>query len=223
MATDVPMATPTDIDLLTLTQWLSPAFPIGAYSYSHGLEAAVQDGSVHDANSLAAWIKTVLQYGSGRSDALFLAAAYRAETPVRLWEVDALCRAFAPSKERLKETSSQGAAFCKVVAELWDVDCSDLTYPVAVGRATRWRSIPPLLAAQFYLYASLSNLVSAGMRMSVVGQTEGQKVIRDLSPDCIEIAEDTSDGDLDALSGTAFLADIASMTHETQYSRIFRT
>jgi len=223
MATDEPMATPTDIDLLTLAQWLSPTFPIGAYSYSHGLEAAVQDGFVHDANSLAAWIKAVLQYGSGRSDALFLAAAYWAESPARLWEIDALCRAFAPSRERLQETSWQGAAFCKVVTDLWEVDVSKLAYPVAVGRATRLRSIPPILAAQFYLHASLSNLVSAGMRMSVVGQSEGQCVIRDLSPDCIEIAEDTSDGDLDALSGTAFLADIASMTHETQYSRIFRT
>lgn len=223
MATDAPMATHTDADLLTLAQWLSPAFPVGAYSYSHGLEAAVQNGSVSDAASLAAWIETVLRFGSGRSDALFLAAAFNAGTSARLWDVDATCRAFAPSKERLRETTLQGAAFCTAVSSIWGFDVADLSYPVAVGWATRLQSVPQRPAAQFYLHAFLTNLVGAGMRMSVVGQTEGQMVIRDLTPDCIEIADATSSGDLEELSGTAFLSDIASMQHETQYSRIFRT
>lgn len=223
MATDAPMATHTDIDLLTLTQWMSPAFPVGAYSYSHGLEAAVQCGTVHDGVSLGDWVETVMQYGSGTSDALFLAAAYRAGTPARLWDVDGIARAFAPSKERLLETTQQGVAFCKTVTDVWGLDTFDLTYPVAVGRAARSRGLPQTMVAQFYLHAILSNLVGAGMRMSVVGQTAGQKLIRDLSRLCIEIAEETKRGDVDDLSGTAFLADIASMKHETQYSRIFRT
>ena len=223
MATDAPMATHTDADLLTIAQWLSPAFPVGAYSHSHGLEAAVQSGSVHDATTLGDWVETVIRHGSGKSDALFLSAAYRAGTPARLWEVDAIARAFAPSKERLVEAVQQGTAFSKAVAAAWDLDASDLTYPVAVGGAARAQDLPQDSVAQFYLHAFLSNLVGAGMRMSVLGQTAGQTLIRDLSPLCISIAEDTKHGNLDDLSGTAFLADIASMKHETQYSRIFRT
>ena len=223
MATDAPTAMHTDTDLLTLLQWMSPTFPVGAYSYSHGLESAVQSGAVSDAPSLAAWIETVLHFGAGRSDALFLAAAFRAETPARLWEVESACRAFAPSKERLTETTLQGEAFCKTVAEVWDLEVAGLVYPVAVGWAARLRGIAQDAAAQFYLHAFLSNLAGAAMRLSVIGQTDGQRLIRDLTPACADIATESQDGDLDRLSGTAFLPDIASMRHETQYSRIFRT
>ena len=167
----------TDTDLLTLAQWLSPSFPVGAYSYSHGLEAAVQHGAVSDAASVVGWIDAVLRFGSGRSDALFLAAAYRSDSPARLWEVESACRAFAPSKERLMETTLQSEAFCKTVAEVWDLEVAVLGYPVAVGRATRLRGIAQDAAAQFYLHAFLSNLAGAAMRLSVVGQTDGQRLI----------------------------------------------
>lgn len=216
-------AMPQEDAILTLAQWFSPAFPVGAFAYSHGLEAAAQAGDVHDAASLSAWIETVLHHGSGRSDALFLAAAYRAEDAAALAEIDAGCRAFAPARERLQETDWQGAAFTAAVAGLRGIDLPPLCYPVAAGRAARLCGLPQLLTAQFFLLAFASNLVAAGQRLAAVGQSEAQEIVQTLMPLCAEIARDTRDGDLSALSGSAFLADIAAMKHETQYSRIFRT
>lgn len=221
MATDARMATPTD--LVTLAQWLSPAFPVGSYSYSHGLETLVQSGKVADEDTLTDWVDTVLRFGAGRSDALLLAAAHAANTAEDIDRIDATCRAFASSRERLQETDWQGHAFCDAVSAVWGFDLAHLTYPVAVGRAARLAKLDPLTTAQFYLHAFLSNLVAAGMRLSVTGQTGGQRIIQHLTPLCAEIAKDTACGDLDALSSTAFLSDIAAMHHETQYSRIFRT
>lgn len=222
MAARIPM--PTDSGaVLTLAQWFSPAFPVGAFSYSHGLEWAVEAGDVRDGDSLQNWVETVLRHGSGRTDALFLAAAHNAEDAVAVLDVDAACRAFAPAKERLRETTLQGEAFCRTLSEVWGLDLTNLTYPVAAGRAARLCGLPRQLTAQVYLQAFAANLVAAGQRLAPIGQTEGQAITRALASLCTRIAEETAAGDLTQLSGTAFLADIAAMKHETQYSRIFRT
>ena len=210
-------------DMLTLAQWFSPAFPVGAYSYSHGLEWAVEAGDVIDAASLQVWIEDVLRFGTGRSDGLFLAASYLAADDVDLAKIDATCRAFASSAERLRETELQGAAFCRVTEDVWRHSGPDMTYPVAAGRAARLCELPQVLTASMYLHAFASNLVAAGQRLARVGQSEAQAVIKTLAPLCSEIAEETQNGDLSRLSSTAFRADVAAMKHETQYSRIFRT
>ncbi|MEO0944337.1 MAG: urease accessory protein UreF [Pseudomonadota bacterium] len=223
MATDAPIPMPIDTDILTLSQWFSPNYPIGAFSYSHGLEWAAASGAVTDAASLKMWIEGVLQYGAGQSDALFLAASYWAASAKEISEIDALARAFTASAERLLETTAQGAAFCKATADIWRADLPELTYPVAVGRAARLEDLPLDLTAQMYLHSFVSNIVMAATRLAPVGQTEAQALIHELAPLCAEIAEQTETGDLEALSGTAFLADIQAMQHETQRSRIFRT
>ncbi len=222
MATGAPMAMPTDDQILTLSQWLSPAYPVGGFAYSHGLESLVETGAVTDADSLQDWLADVLRYGAGLSDARFLIAAWRADAQ-EVGAVDALCRAFAPSRERLQETDLQGAAFCEVTAEVWGGDIAGLTYPVALGRAAALAGIPPALTTRLYLQAFVANLVAAAQRLLPIGQTEGQRLIRALAPLISDITEQALAGSLDDLSGTAFLADIASMKHETQYSRIFRT
>lgn len=214
---------PTDTDFLTLSQWFSPNYPIGAFSYSHGLEWAVASGAVTDAASLRMWIEGVLHYGAGQSDALFLAASYWANSSKEVSEIDALARAFTPSAERLLETTAQGAAFCKATSDVWGADLPELTYPVAVGRAARLEDLPLGLTSQMYIHAFASNIVMAATRLAPVGQTEAQALIRELAPLCAEIAEQTELGDLDDLSGTSFVADIQAMQHETQHSRIFRT
>lgn len=206
--------------LLTLVQWLSPSYPVGAFAYSHGLEWAVDARQVTDRETLKAWLETVLRHGAGRTDALFLCAAYRAEDTS---EVDALARAFAPSVERLRETVLQGEAFCRATRDVWDTDMPAMTYPVAVGCAARMQSLPLDQTLQVFLHAFISNLAAAGMRLIPLGQTEGQIVIKDLAATCIDIADTAMKGTLDDLSSTAFMSDIASMKHETQYSRIFRT
>ncbi len=220
MVTDGRMATATEI--LTLTQWFSPAYPVGAFAYSHGLEWAIDAGHVTTAAHTNAWITEVMCHGAGWNDSLFLAAAYHADS-CELPEIDATARAFCASAERLKETHLQGAAFCDITAKVWATDVQGLTYPVAAGRAARLQGLPLDLTTQVYLQAFLANLVAAAMRLVPLGQTDGQRIIRDLSPLCTRIAQDSSTASLDDLASTAFLADIAAMKHETQYSRIFRT
>ncbi|MBU2980791.1 urease accessory protein UreF [Lentibacter algarum] len=213
------MTTQTE-QILTLAQWLSPAYPVGAFAYSHGLEWAVESRQVTSSESLKAWLQTVLSHGAGQADALLLAAAYSAEDPTR---ADAIARAFAASAERLKETVLQGEAFTRATADIWGVTLPSLTYPVAVGHAARQQGLPLDLTLTMYLQAFLSNLAAAGMRLVPLGQTEGQSLIKALTPLCIEIAAKAEAGSLEDLSSTAFMADIAAMKHETQYSRIFRT
>ncbi len=212
----------TDSSFLTLSQWFSPAFPVGAFAYSHGLEAAIEAGKFHDAASLRDWIEDILRHGSGRSDALLLAAAHRAEA-CGLAEIDETARAFAPSRERLMETDLQGAAFCRIIRDAWGLDIAGLTYPVAIGRAAGLLGLPLPLAGSLYLQAFAGNLVAVGQRLVPIGQTEAQTIIRALAGLCLEMARDTAEGRLDTLTSSAFAADIASMKHETQYSRIFRT
>lgn len=210
-------------DILTLAQWFSPAYPVGAFSYSHGLEWAIDVGSVDDVKTLGAWVVDVIEHGTGRNDALFLAAAHQAETSQALVDIDQTCRAFAASSERLSETVQQGAAFCQVTSAIWSDMPEPLSYPVAVGHATRVQALDPVLAAAMYLHAFAGNLATVGMRLIPLGQTEGHGLIRALAEPCQRIAAETAHGSLDALSSSAFLADIAAMKHETQYSRIFRT
>ncbi len=223
MATAGHMATPTDIDILTLSQWLSPAYPVGGFAYSHGLEWAIECGSVTDASDTQEWIADVIQHGSGRNDCVFLASAYSAKTGEDLTAADQTARAFCASSERLLETRLLGEAFCGVTADVWAMEIESLTYPVAVGYAAQRQGLPLPLTAQMFLHASMSNLVACATRLVPLGQTEGQRMIRDLTPICQKVARTALDAGLDDLGSTTFLSDIASMKHETQYSRMFRT
>lgn len=223
MAMDARIAMPTSADILTLSQWFSPAYPIGAFSYSHGLEWAVEAGDIKDASALEDWIRDVLRFGAGRNDALFLAASYLAQSPSELMQIGTACRAFASSSERLCETDQQGAAFCKITADVWGEDLTDLAYPVAVGHAAQLSELPLTLTSSLYLQAFASNLIGAAQRLIRLGQSDAQQMIKSLAPLSLEIAQETQTGDLAALSGTAFLSDISAMKHETQYSRMFQT
>lgn len=211
---------PIDAAVLALAQWFSPSFPVGAFAYSHGLEWAVQAGDVTDAAQTQDWIDTVLRHGAGWNDCLFIAAAYRADDA---GAVDATARAFAASAERLRETDLQGAAFAAAVANLSGTTATPRTYPVAVGEAARNADLPLELTAKMYLHSLTSSLAGAAMRLVPLGQSDGQAIIRALTPAAQEIATRACAASLDDLSATAFATDIASMKHETQYSRIFRT
>lgn len=223
MALGGRMVTATSAQTLTLTQWLSPAYPIGAFAYSHGLEAATGQGWVADADSLQAWLIVALEQGAGRSDALLIAAAYHAKNPHDVRAIDDTARAFAISKERRLESEQQGASFAKITDSIWGGDLAGLTYPVALGVAARRADLPLDLTQSLYLQAFLSNLVAAGQRLAPIGQTAGQAILNRLSTRLPALADATAHGDLSQLTSTAFLGDIASMKHETQYARIFRT
>ena len=206
-----------------LTQWLSPAYPVGAFSYSHGLEWAISQGEVSTQAQLQNRLSDILTHGAGRNDAIFLAHAYRAETPAALAELAELAIAFTPSKERLLETTAQGAAFAKVTRAVWPADLPDMPYPVAVGAAARQHALPLSETTALYLHAFVANLVSAAVRFMPLGQTDGQAVLSALTDIVDQTAEAGLAAGLEDLGGCALRADMASMLHETLPTRIFRT
>lgn len=231
MATITAAATMTisDAALLKLTAWLSPGFPVGAYAYSHGLEWTVRAGDVCDAGGLADWVGAVIGHGSGRSDAILLAHAHRAvaadDMPM-LAEVAELAAALVPSAERRLETLAQGAAFRRTAEAAWPAGLDlpeELAYPVAVGAFAAAHGCPLEATALLYLHAFAANLVSAGVRLIPLGQTEGQRIMADLAPCLTKAATEATAAPLDDLGGCTFRIDLASMHHETQYTRLFRS
>jgi urease accessory protein len=222
--------------LVRLMTWLSPAFPVGAFTYSHGLEWAVEEGSVTDEATLLSWLADVLRHGAGRSDAILLASAYRAATAGEssaLSAVAELAYALQPSKERRLESGAQGRAFVQAIADTWGaptlVDLAALlkpdpvAYAVALGVAAADHRLPLSATVEAYISAFAANLVSAAVRAVPLGQSAGQRVIRDLVPVTAEVAAEALGAGLDDIGGAALRADIASMAHETQYTRLFRS
>ena len=213
----------TDSDAyLTLAQWFSPSFPIGAFSYSHGLETAILDGHVKSAADLTVWVADVLVHGTGRNDVILLATSYAAD-PADLTALDELARALAPTQERLLEAVQQGAAFARTVRDVWGHDLPDMVLPLVVGAAAARQGLPLALTADLYLHGFASNLVSAAVRLVPLGQTEGQACLLDLKPTIKRIAAQALSLSIDDLGAATFAADICAARHETQYARIFRS
>lgn len=212
---------PIDPNLLTLTQWLSPAYPVGAFAYSHGLETAVQAGWVTDGATLEAWLRDVLSGGSGKADALWIWLAWRGDHPVA--DLDAMARAWSPAQQRLREADRQGASFAKVTAEVWGLDLPPMLLPVALGAAARQMGMDPEQVAALYLHAFAGNLISAAQRLMPLGQTAAQGVLSRLTPLCADVAAAGREGTLDDMSSTAFLSDVAAMRHETLEPRLFQS
>ena len=207
--------------VLHLLTWLSPAFPTGAYAYSHGLEWAVEDGDVIDGDTLYAWLADVLTHGSGPNDAILLRHAHRGGDLVALNE---LAIAIAPSRERRVETLDQGTAFVAAVAA-WNPPQlpARVAYPVAVGAIAGHHGIDKDITAAAYLQAFAANLISAAVRLVPLGQSTGLRVLAALEPTILYVAETTRTATLDDLGGCAFRSDLAAMRHETQYTRLFRS
>ena len=213
---------PTD-PILILSQWFSPAYPLGSFAYSHGLETAIQDRRITTATHLEEWLTDVLEHGSGCADAVLLHAAHGCGGVDDVLEVDAQARAYAASAERLIESDQQGAAFARTTRAIWGLDLPDLMHPVAVGYAAGRLALPAELTATLYLQSFAANLVSCAVRLVPLGQTEGQAVLHRLTRLCPAISAQAALDGLDGLMGAAFASDIAAMRHETLTHRIFRT
>lgn len=219
-----------DDGALTLAHWLSPAFPTGAFAYSHGLEQAVAEGRVGDASTLRDWLADVLVVGGGWSDAVIAACARRG-TGADIPTLDAEVLAFAASAGRRRETLDQGMAFATTAAALigdwghWGHDGTRAprTLPVAVGRAAARLGVGCDSAIALMLQSFIANLVAAAQRLAPIGQTDGQGVVHNLRPAIRHTAARAAHATLDDLSSSAFLSDIASLRHETLEPRIFRT
>ncbi|CTQ74083.1 urease accessory protein UreF [Roseibium alexandrii] len=236
----------TQSALYRLLTFLSPAFPIGAFTYSHGLEQVIHAGGVSSAEELRIWLKDILANGAGRSDAILMSQTYRAAIAgshdgVR--ELAELGLALQPSKERHLETSAQGTAFVDTVIASWppnsqtiagavfssltngnsETPLTEWPYPVALGLICAAHELPEDASLTAFLHSFTANLISAAVRAVPLGQNEGQRVLATLEPVISEVPAEAMDAGLDDLGTSTFLADIASMAHETQYSRLFRS
>lgn len=241
------MATPTAMTeshksheshgLYRLLAWLSPSYPIGAFSYSHGLETAIEEGFVGNAATLTAWLSDIIQDGAGRNDAIFLRAAYEASVDGddnALIATADLAAAFQPCAELLLETTAQGHAFLNTTVAAWptvalnrlrQVQPGRLALPVVAGVAAAGHGIALAPTLHGYLHAFAANLVSAGIRLVPLGQTDGQRTIAALEPVIAQTADAilAFETPLDHLYSNTFLNDWCSMRHETQYTRLFRS
>ncbi len=213
----------SDTHLLTLAQWLSPAYPLGAFAYSHGLESAVEAGWIADAEGLRLWLGDLLTQGSGRADAIWLHLAHASPDDADLWALDDLARAFSPALERLREGERQGAAFARTTAEIWDLDLPVLLLPLALGRAARLLGMEPVPVAALYLHSFAGNLVASAQRLMPLGQTAAQAVLADLTPLCTTVAAEAEGVPATEIASSAFLSDVAAMKHETLEPRIFQS
>lgn len=220
---------------LPLLAWLSPAFPVGSFAYSHGIEWAFEAGDVTDARSAEVWIAGLIECGGPWSDAVLLACAYRAASAGEyesLREVSQFAAALAPSRERKLETIAQGEAFMNAVLAAWPNRMlekaakaigREVAYPVAVGVASAAHEIPLRATLESYQLSLVSNFVSAAVRLVPLGQTDGIKIVAALTPRVRDIAARAEKSALDDTGGAAIRSDIASMKHETQYTRLFRS
>ena len=224
--------------LLRQQSWLSPAFPTGSYSYSHAIEWAVEAGQIHDRESLVDWLEADLCYGSGRNEAIFFIEAWRSATDddcENLLDIAELAAAFRSTSEFSLETTQQAMACLATLRRVWpDPLIESLSeflsklrvvpvLSVVLGVRTARQSIPATLALPAFLQSYLANLVTAGVRLVPLGQTDGQLAIAELEPAVLAVAAQAEEATIHDLGSAAFMVDIASASHETQYTRLFRS
>jgi urease accessory protein len=226
------------LPLLRLQTWLSPAFPIGSYSYSHGLEWAVEAGTVKDRVSLVDWLAADLRYGSGRNEAIFFREAWFSAATgdeLKLLEIAELAAAFRGTSEFALESAQQASACRSTLSQVWRDPLLDeiasrladrdipLSLALVLGIRCARQEIPIVLALPAFLQSVVANLVTAGVRLIPLGQTDGQAAIAALEDTVLATSADATTATIDDLGSAGFLLDLASMAHETQYTRLFRS
>ncbi|MBI5910517.1 MAG: urease accessory protein UreF [Betaproteobacteria bacterium] len=225
----------TPASLYRLMTWLSPSYPIGAFSYSSGIEWAVECGDIAGVEALRSWLAVMMAEGAGFCDGVLFAHAHRAVqsgADVDLRAAAELAAALVPTRERFLETTAQGRAFVEATRAAWpcpalnmltDIWDGAIAYPIAVGVVAAGHDIPLDHALPAYLHTILANWTSAGIRLVPLGQTDGQRVLAALESVVAATVQRASAASLDDVGGAAFRADLASVRHETQYTRLFRS
>ncbi len=209
--------------LLHLLAIMSPAFPVGGFAYSHGLEWAIDQDRVTSADDLSSWITSLVAHGSGWNDAVAFSVVFHGDTELRR-EVDELMLAFAASRERYLETSDIGQSCARAVASLTGSSImSYKTYPVVMAASCAAAGIEKREGLLAFLQAFSNNLIGVGVRLVPLGQTKGLEIMGDLMPCIVETADRAMTATLDDFGSSTLLSDIAAMRHETQHSRVFRS
>jgi urease accessory protein len=235
--------------LMRLQSWLSPAFPIGAYSYSHSLERAVETGAVRDRLTLVDWLDADLRCGAGRTDGILLAEIWRTAGQVsntfsddtetaghgHILAIAELAAAMRGTAELALEAGQQGIAFLGAVRKAWPDPALDAiaaslqrakvtpVLPVAAGIACAVHGIALEMALPLYLHSGVANLINAAVRLIPLGQSDGQSALAAMEDGVEQTATDVLGSTLSEIGSAAFMIDIASMQHETQYTRLFRS
>ena len=222
------------LSFLRLQSWLSPTFPNGAYSYSHGLEWAAEAGYIHDRSSLVDWLEADLCHGSGRNEALFFSEAYRCavnDDRVKLMRVAEVAAASRGTSEFALESSQQATACLNTLRRVWSDRILDLflevqfqpVLAVVLGARSAKERIPAGVALPAFLHSYVANLVIAGVRLIPLGQTDGQLAIAELEHAVLHASAQGTCATLDDLGSAGFMVELASIAHETQYTRLFRS
>jgi urease accessory protein len=224
--------------LLRQQSWLSPAFPTGSYSYSHGIEWAVEARHIHDRESLVDWLEADLRYGSGRNEATFFIEAWRCATEddcEKLLEVAELAAAFRGTSEFALESAQQATACLATLGRVWPdrvvENLSELlsersvppALAVVLGASAAGQRVPYGLALPAFLQSYVANLVTAAVRLIPLGQTDGQLAIAKLEEAVLATSAQSEHTTICDLGSAAFMVDLASASHETQYTRLFRS
>ncbi|MDC0976178.1 urease accessory UreF family protein [Alphaproteobacteria bacterium] len=201
-----------------LFSWFSPNFPIGSFNFSHGLEAAVEMKLIHDSFTLENWISNLITDGSGKTDIILLSNAYRGKN------INELALALCPSKERWIESIKLGKSFSKNIRDNWSYNIEDdLAYPVALGKAGSFFSIPLDQLLIIFLQSFASNLITFGIKHIPLGQSAGQKILINLIPVIQAQSMKYKNYDITDIGSSAFISDLASMYHENLKNRIYQT
>jgi urease accessory protein len=226
------------LPFLRLQTWLSPTFPTGSYSYSHGLEWAVEARAVHDRASLVDWLAADLRYGSGRNEAILFRESWSSamlDDQPRLIEIAELSAAFRVTSEFALESAQQASACRSTLSQVWPDALLDeiadtladryipLSLALILGIRCAKQDIPMVLALPAFLQSYVANLVIAGVRLIPLGQTDGQAAIAALEDAVLATSADVATATIHDLGSAAFMVDLASMAHETQYTRLFRS
>ncbi len=229
------ITTITDEALARLLAWTSPAYPVGGFSYSHGIEAAVEAGLCAGRDGLVRYITAVLRDGAGAVDGPLLAAAHRAASTgddAALDEVAELANAFRGTAELALESRQQGGSFASVTVAAWpDAPLAAfaarhkgrLAHAVAFGAAAGFGGVPLPAALLAFLSGFVANLVSAGVRLVPLGQTDGQLATAALLPEVRAAAAHALATAPEDIATCTPMLDLLSMAHETQYTRLFRS
>jgi urease accessory protein len=222
------------LSFLRLQSWLSPTFPNGAYSYSHGLEWAAEAGHVYDRSTLVDWLEADLCYGSGRNEAVFFTEAYRCainDDRAKLMQVAELAAASRATSEFALESAQQATACLNTLHQVWFDQILDSfsemqfqpVLAVVLGARSAKERIPARLALPAFLHSYVANLVTAGVRLIPLGQTDGQLAIAELENAVLFASAQGTCATLDDLGSAGFMVELASIAHETQYTRLFRS
>ena len=224
--------------LLRLQTWLSPAFPTGSYSYSHGIECAVEAGHIHDRESLVDWLEADLRYGSGRNEAIFFSEAWRCaveDDRMKLFRVAELAAAFRGTSEFALESSQQATASLTTLRQAWPDPVLDWlsqilrerhvqpALAVVLGLRSAMEGIPAELALPAFMQSYIANLVTSAVRLIPLGQTDGQLAIGELEKAVLAVSAQANEATIEDLGSAAFMVDLTSAAHETQYTRLFRS